>query len=319
MLLKNEVLKMLENNRDKYISGQELADAFSVTRTSVWKAIKALREDGHEIEAITNRGYRLSEKSDVLSDSGVSVFLKDEYKNNPLYVFDVIDSTNTYAKKLAADGAPAGTTVIAASQTAGRGRMGRSFYSPASTGIYMSVILRTDLPISDAVLITVAAAVAVCRAIEKLTDKTPKIKWVNDIFIDGKKVCGILTEAVAGIELGKIESIVVGIGINISTSDFPDELKDIAGAISEQGEINKNRLAAEVINELMELSKELDKGGFTAEYRDRSTINGKRVEYVENGTPAEGVVADIDNRGRLVIRKDDGSLFVLQTGEACPI
>lgn len=316
MPLKNEVLKMLEKNRQAYISGQELAQTFCVTRSAVWKTIKALRDDGYDIEAATNKGYRLSLGSDVLSAEGISAYLRDEYKNNEIQVFEVIDSTNTYAKKLAADGAKSGTIILATTQTNGRGRMGRSFYSPASTGIYMSVILRTELEMSKAVLITVAAAVAVCRAIERLTQKEPKIKWVNDIFIDGKKVCGILTEAAAGIETGKTESIIVGIGLNVSTEDFPAELKDIAGAISKNGEINKNQLTAEVINELLDLSKVLDEGSFTAEYRDRSTINGKRVEFLEDGMTTEGVVIDIDIRGRLVIEKDDGSKFVLQTGEA---
>lgn len=168
MPTKNDVLSILENERGRFVSGQELAEALHLSRTAVWKAVKNLEEDGHRILAIKNRGYMLDERSDMLSEEGIRVHMPDRYIDCPIYVFDTTDSTNTEAKKLALDNAAHGTMLLAEEQTAGRGRSGKSFFSPREAGLYMSIILKPDLGISDPQLITIAAAVSVCEAIEKI-------------------------------------------------------------------------------------------------------------------------------------------------------
>ena len=233
MSVKNEILHILESNKGSNISGQELADILSVSRTAVWKAINLLKDEGYPIEAASNKGYSLSVSSDFLSSEGIRLFLNEEYKNIPITVYKTIESTNSEAKLLAVQNAEHGTIVVSEEQTKGRGRFGRDFFSPSDSGIYMSIILKPKLNMENAVLITTAAAVAICDAIEKFTNKVSRIKWVNDIFIGDRKVCGILTEAVTNFESGMMESVIVGIGINVKTKneDFPLELQDTAGSI----------------------------------------------------------------------------------------
>lgn len=191
MELKHKVLSYLENNKGNSVSGGKLAEKLGVTRSAVWKAIKSLQDEGYSITAVTNKGYCLSEQNDILSAESIKPYLNKKNKNIDIKVFKTIDSTNTYAKTLAQNGAPQGTVVISEEQTAGRGRMGRSFYSPASTGIYMSIVLRPKLSLEDSLLITTSVAVAVSNAIEKIAYIDTKIKWVNDIYFGDKKLCGI--------------------------------------------------------------------------------------------------------------------------------
>ena len=234
----------------------------------------------------------------------------------PLYVFDSIDSTNTYAKGLAAEGAEHGTTVIALQQTGGRGRLGRSFHAPEGTGIYMSIILKAEADFSKAMMATTAASVAVCRAIGKVCNKEPQIKWVNDIYLNGKKVCGILTEAIT--EAGLPKALVVGIGINCSTAGFPDELLEIAGAV--EGDYDPQQLTAQVINELLELADNMEPEKFIGEYKDRSLVIGKTVKVYKGGYAPDraGIsarVLDIDDAGGLKVIYSSGERETLSSGE----
>ena len=174
MSVKNEILHILESNKGKTVSGQELADMLEVSRTAVWKAINSLKDDGYNIKSTPNKGYSLAESSDVLSAEGIRLYLNEEFKNIPITVYKTIDSTNAKAKLLAVQNAEHGTTIIAEEQTKGRGRFGRDFFSPAESGIYMSIILKAELSIENSVLVTTAAAVAVCQAIEKFTSVYPK-------------------------------------------------------------------------------------------------------------------------------------------------
>ena len=192
-MTKEDLLSLLWQNADAYIAGEELARRLSVSRTAVWKAIGQLRETGYNIESVSNRGYRLLSESDVLSEEGIRRHLK--HQELKLQVYKTITSTNTVLKSLAAEGAPAGLVLIAEEQTAGRGRMGRSFYSPADSGLYLSLLLRPNVSAVEATRLTACAAVAVAETIEELSGRPAQIKWVNDIFVDGRKVCGILTEA----------------------------------------------------------------------------------------------------------------------------
>ena len=222
MSSKSNILQILEKNRGTYVSGEELAQQLQISRSAIWKAISELKKEGYQIISVTNKGYCLSDATDVISAEGIGPYLTNG-SQDMIHVFKTVDSTNLVAKKMALEQAPHGTVVLAEEQTAGRGRMGRSFHSPAGSGIYMSFILRPNLTSNDAVLITTAASVAVARAIEEVTHIHTGIKWVNDVYMNGKKICGILTEALTDFESGGIESIILGIGINFSTavSSFP--------------------------------------------------------------------------------------------------
>ena len=172
MSVKTEVLKLLEGNRDKDLSGQEIADHLGVTRAAVWKAVKALKEQGYRVDAANNRGYRLCDDNDVISAEGVCLALKEEYRQREICVCRCVDSTNQEVKRRALEGAGEGLVVLAEEQTAGKGRKGRSFFSPVGTGIYMSVLFRPTVEQSkDVVLVTTAASVAVCRAIRKVLEE----------------------------------------------------------------------------------------------------------------------------------------------------
>jgi BirA family biotin operon repressor/biotin-[acetyl-CoA-carboxylase] ligase len=329
MSTRANVLKALEENKGATISGEELASRLDISRAAIWKAIQELRREGYRIEAATNKGYCLSQESDVLSAEGILPHLRRNETAGRIHVFKVLESTNLTAKKMALDGAPHGTVVVSEEQTKGRGRMGRSFFSPPTGGIYMSFILAPKLEAAKSVLITTAASVAVCRAIEAVTGISCKIKWVNDIYLDGKKVCGILTEAVSDFESGHIDYIVLGIGINFSTAAeaFPKELSGIAGslisAVSAEG-ISRNRLIAEVIDQVLEINEDLESRQFLEDYRNRSFILGKeilvipRIRADNESEPAEGMPAtalDIDGDGGLVVRYRDGSVQTLNSGE----
>ena len=317
MSLKKSVLKVMEENRSKYISGQQLADELSVSRSAIWKAINSLKNDGYNIDATTKKGYKLIEENDLLSREGIIPYLDKKYTDIPLIVKQTVISTNAEAKKLAVDNASHGTVIISEEQTGGRGRLGRSFYSPAKTRIYMSIILHPHINITAASLITTAASVAVCRAIRSLCNMEAKIKWVNDIFIDDKKVCGILTEAVTDFESGMVESIILGIGINIKTIHFPDEIKETAASLysSDSSAINRNLLIAKILNELFPLYDNLEERKFINEYKSYSMILGEDIKYYLNNTEYSGKAVDIDNNGGLIVQVSGGKIETLNSGE----
>ncbi|MCB6993802.1 biotin--[acetyl-CoA-carboxylase] ligase [bacterium 210820-DFI.6.37] len=318
MSVKNQVLKALEENKGTALSGEAMAEEFGVSRAAIHKAIKSLREEGYLIEAGTNKGYRLALESDLLSAQGISAHLTESLKSLPFHVYKTIDSTNNAAKNLALEGAPHGTTVLAFHQSQGKGRLGRTFISPANTGIYMSVLLTPSMDMSQSVLITTAASVAVARAIEKVCGASPSIKWVNDIYVKGKKVCGILTEAMTDFESGQIQHLILGIGINCSVEGFPQELLEVAGAL--EGDFSKNQLAAEVLNQLMPLMDHLEERTFIQDYRRYSMVLGKNITVYKGGysETAQGRAArvlDIDQNGGLVVLYSSGERETLSTGE----
>ena len=317
MSVKESVLKILEENRERSISGEELAKHLSVSRAAIWKAIKSLRGEGYNISAVTNRGYQLTKDNDLISAEGIKIFLNPE---NYIRVYKTIDSTNQEAKKLLMDNdIPHGTILIAEEQTAGRGRFQRKFFSPSNKGIYMSVILRPNIELSKAIHITTSAAISVCRAIETLTKKRPKIKWVNDIFLDDKKICGILTEATGNFESGRVENVVVGIGVNFKTDskDFPEDIKNIAGSIfgGEKPTITRNQLVAEILNELFELCENLEDKSIMTEYRILSLVLGKEVSFLKNNKLNKGLAIDITDEGALVVKYENGEIEYLNSGE----
>lgn len=318
MTLKEQVLSCLEKNRTQSISGEQLAEKFNVSRSAVWKVINALRTEGYDIEAVTNRGYRLAGDKDRLSTPGIAAFA--EYIDpEKVFVFDEIDSTNNKARAMALEGAPHGTVIFADSQTAGRGRLGRTFVSPSGSGIYMSAILRPSADIGKAMLITTAAAAAVCRAVRNVTGVDAGIKWVNDIYVGEKKICGILTEAMTDFESGGLESVIVGIGINFkrSSGSYPDDvLRRITWIYDEkQPEISRNHLAAAVMDEVLRLCDDLDDKSFLDYYREHAIMLDKDVVCIRGNERWEAHTVGIDDQGGLIIRMPDGKLRTLSSGE----
>lgn len=314
MALKDTLLTELEAHRENAVSGQALAEALGVTRAAVWKAIKALEADGHRITAAPNRGYRLEAGSDVVSPQAIRQHLSPHWPGCTIRTERSVDSTNTLAKKLAADGAPDQTVIVSDAQTRGRGRMGRPFFSPAG-GLYMSVILRPHLRAEAVSVLTIAAAAAVCQAIEALTPHRTAIKWVNDVLVDGKKVCGILTEAVTDFESGMVESVAVGIGVNVRTppEGFPPELQKNAGSLFPE-HVSRAALAAGIIDRLLGYAQTLPDRAFLDFYRSRSIVLGRRVRFSQGETRLEGRAAAIDGDGGLLV-ESEGNAVLLRAGE----
>lgn len=317
-MTKDAILELLRQHADTYVSGAELAKILSVSRTAVWKGMEQLREEGYKIDSVTNKGYRLSSGSDVLREEDIRKYLTAEGLD--LRVYRTITSTNTVLKTMAEEGAPEGRCLIAGEQTAGRGRRGRSFYSPPDSGIYLSVLLRPALQAVDATSITACAAVAVAEAIESLAPVNAQIKWVNDIYVDGRKVCGILTEASLDCESGQVNYLIVGIGINtrVPASDFPEELRSIAGSAFGEKPIPelRCRLAAGVLNRLMHYYGSLTDKAWFDEYRRRSLVLGKEINILAPGKEPEPAVAlDLDRDFALVVRTESGEQRRLNSGE----
>ncbi len=324
MAVKDSVLKALESNRDKYLSGEELSGQLGVSRAAVCKAVKALRGEGYEIAAVTNRGYMMPSGDTAINEEAVRNALPAHLRGMNLYVRDILDSTNLEARRIVTDNAkPVPAVVIARQQTAGRGRLGRSFYSPRD-GLYLSIAIHPDFDISRSGLVTVAAAAATSEAIDEVCGCSTEIKWVNDIYLKGKKVCGILTEANTDFETGQIDSLVTGIGINTSDKSFPPELKDIAGSVSDDDLTGHEKalLAAAVVEKFLRYTKDLT--GFMDSYRSRSMVLGKRITVYTGtyrkdptrelgGRPAFAL--GIDDAGGLTVEYEDGTRETLTSGE----
>lgn len=316
MPLKDKVLAVLEENKGKSVSGSEIAESVGMTRSAVWKAVNRLREDGYVICAGTNKGYCLSEESDFLSEQSIIPHLHTKELGRKIDVFKTIDSTNNFAKSLAQLGAPNGTTVISEIQTQGKGRSGKSFYSPFGMGLYMSVVLRPELSVEHSLLITSCAAVAVAEAIENVAGLNCRIKWVNDIYSGRKKLCGILTEASINVEQGGLEYAIVGIGVNVRNPSFPKDIADIATSVKiESGkDISRSRLAAEILNCLEKRMDTITDKSFLSEYRSRSNVIGKRISVTQNDVTEDMDCTGIDEAGRLLVRLDSGEEKALTSG-----
>ncbi|MCH5317579.1 MAG: biotin--[acetyl-CoA-carboxylase] ligase [Eubacterium sp.] len=308
MILKEYVLNRLQQESGEYISGQELAQGAGKSRAAVWKAVKALQKEGYDICAVTNRGYALTENNDLISESRIAAEMKHDIK---VFYYPEVDSTNTQAKRLIDGGENDTFLVTADRQTAGRGRQGKSFYSPARTGIYMTLAVHPNTRLKNAVTATTAAAVAVCRAIERLTEVKPRIKWVNDVYCRNRKICGILTEAITDFELGIVTSIVVGIGININTASFPEDVEN-AGALN--ANVKRAELIGAVADELLNIIFG-DYSDFIEYYRSHSMILGKNINYIEKGRVTPAVAVEIDETGGLVVKNADGEIKTLRSGE----
>ncbi len=311
MALKDDILSELTANG--FVSGEYIAEKYFVSRNGVWKAVKKLRDEGYDIEAVTNKGYRLVSELNKISEGAIRSGLNSDWS---FVILDEAVSTNNYAKELAVSGKKENTAVIAETQSGGRGRLGRVFYSPKGDGLYMSLLVRPSMPVADATFITSYTAVAVAKAIEKLCGHEVNIKWVNDIYMNGKKVCGILTEAGFDFEGGTLDYAVIGIGINVLGGEFPDELKTIATSIEkESGEkISRNALAAEIMNNLSNIAEGITSKEYLKIYRQKSNVIGKPVHVTYGNETFDAEAVDIDDNAALVVKTKDG-LRTLNSGE----
>lgn len=317
MNVRESALKTLAGANGKFVSGAQLADKIGVSRNAVWKAVKSLENEGFAIEAVSGKGYRISPENNVLSAEIISAGLKTQ---RSLVVLSETDSTNNYAKELASDGAAHGTAVIADSQTAGKGRLGRSFFSPPGTGLYLSVIIRPDISLETAQLITSCAAVAAAEAVEKLCGRDVSVKWVNDLYMNGRKICGILTEASLSLETKSLDYAVIGIGINVHSvkNIFGQELNDIAASVEDETgvKINRNTLCSVLLNRLDERLADIESRSFLEDYRRREILTGNVITANAGGEKVTGTAIGIDDNASLIIQLPDGSVRVLSSGEA---
>lgn len=319
MTTKEKLLALLEDSKGTFFSGEEIARTLQVSRAAVWKAVNALREDGYTIDAATNKGYRLSPDSDILSPQGIRRFLKPEYRDLDLTVLPTAPSTNALVREKANQGRPEGCVIVACEQTAGRGRYGRQFFSPVDSGVYLSLLLRpTAYSPQQATCLTAAAAAAMCQAIEAVTGQQPGIKWVNDIFLHGKKVCGILTEAAVGLETGTLNYMVLGAGVNLypPAEGFPEEIQSIAGSVLERScPEAKNRLVGEFLNRFWDFYAHPECRTYLEDYRARSLAVGRRVTVLSNGQAVSAYAYGIDDDFRLLVRYENGDTEALSYGE----
>ncbi|MCI7404736.1 biotin--[acetyl-CoA-carboxylase] ligase [Pyramidobacter sp.] len=320
MTTKEEVLKTLELSQGRYVSGEALARRLSLSRNAVWRAVKSLQDEGCSIDAVTRRGYRLNETPDLLSPQAVEKYFSRRAACWDVEVRKTVTSTNTVLKTMAEGGAPEGKILVAAEQTAGRGRMERRFYSPAGSGVYMSLLLRPSCGASQSLYVTTAAAVAVAEAIEHVTGQRAQIKWVNDVYLRGKKACGILTEAAFDMETNRLAYAVLGIGVNMRppAGGFPDELEPIVTSVFGEADYDpvlRNRIVAEIIERFWRSYENLGEKAFLQGYRERSFLSGKDVDVVSGAERRPARALDIDGEFRLHVRYEDGAEEYLQSGE----
>jgi len=316
---REQVLTLLRAEGGVFLSGEQLSERLGLSRTAVWKAVKTLRQEGYEIEARTGMGYRLVAAPNVLTEAEIRSWLKTD---RDLRCFDTIDSTNTYARQIALEGAADGTAVIADCQTAGRGRMGRSFQSPRGKGIYLSVLFRPDLPPERLMPVTALAGLAVCDAVERLCGVRPGLKWPNDPVLGNRKLCGVLTEMALEGETGRVQHLVVGVGINVlhTPEDFQDDVADIATSLQmELGKpVSRARLAALLLEELDRVYGALCSGelrDYLAAYR-RDCVNlGKTVQLIGPEGRETVTAVDVDEAFGLVVRTPEGNEKTVRSGE----
>jgi BirA family biotin operon repressor/biotin-[acetyl-CoA-carboxylase] ligase len=229
--LRKDLLDAFTNAGESYLSGQRIAELIGCSRTAVWKHIEELRKEGFELEAVRRKGYRIVKTPEKITADELRLGLKTNFIGKNVYYEETVESTQKIAHRLAYENAPEGTVIIAEEQVAGRGRMDRKWHSPKYTGVWMSIILRPNIPLPKAPQLTLLTAVAIVQAAQDLTGLLPEIKWPNDILIRGKKVTGILTELEA--EADRINSIIIGIGMNVNQTkeDFPSELQETATSL----------------------------------------------------------------------------------------
>lgn len=320
-MLKWQVLDELKQNSESYLSGEKISQKLSVSRMAVNKAIKSLRDEGYQIASSTNKGYKLLNSPDILSEYEIKSRLDTKIIGKEIKVLQTLASTNNTAKQMAAEGQKEGAVVLAKEQTAGRGRLARNFHSPKDMGVWMSIILRPKIEPNQATIFTIMTAVAVNNAIEALCGERPKTKWTNDILLNNKKVCGILTEMSIEAETQSVQHLVLGIGINVNNQSFPPEIANTATSLfmHTNKPQNKAQIAAKVLNELDKLYT----GGYHDQKRTelislyRSDLNmlGKEVKLIRGKNETKVFALDIDQKGCLIVQHSDKSIETVNSGE----
>lgn len=317
-MYKDKILNLLRSSRTGFLSGEELAKKCGISRTMVWKHIKSLEREGFGIEAVPSQGYRITSVPDMLRLDDVRRGLKTTVIGKEIHLFPETTSTNSLAMEMASKGAPEGAVVIAETQTLGKGRLGRKWISPKGN-LYLSVILRPVMPMHKAPLITLAGAVAVASAIRTACGLATGIKWPNDILISGKKVCGLLTEMSA--EQDRIRHIVLGIGVNVNMplNELPPDIRALTTTLAEEagGAIDRTRLLRELLAGLDHEYQVVVKDP-PAVLRDWESLNvtvGNRVAISGAGELFEGLAEGIDSEGRLIVRRDDGTVRTVAAGD----
>lgn len=313
--MKEKVLLLLKEG--EYISGEKLSEIFGVSRTAVWKAINALREDGYEIDSVTKKGYKLTKKPNVLNANAIAEGLKPKVVGKQIITLKTVDSTNDEVKRKAHNNAESGLVVISTEQTAGKGRLGRKWAS-SEGGVYFSILLRPELPPSDISGITLAAGLGVCIAIRKFTGLNAMIKWPNDVIVENKKICGILTEMTAQTDM--VDFVVIGIGINVLQDSFPEEISNKATSlkIETKKEIDLSQLMHNIIGTLDNtISSYLF--GISQEdmnlYKSMCATIGREVSLTRGGEKLSGKAIDITADGELVVRLESGKRISVNSGE----
>lgn len=316
--MKEKILNILQD-ADDYISGQYLCEMLGVSRTAVWKCIRQLQEEGYVIDAVKNRGYCLKACGDILSSHELNRHMKTGWIGKTLYYYDKIDSTNLEAKRLADSGAPDGTLVVADCQERGRGRLGRAWTSPSGCGLWMSMVLKPSFPAVQASMVTLVTAMAVMEAIEETAGVQVQIKWPNDLVVQGKKVCGILTEM--SMEEGRISFIVPGIGINVNNEHFPEELceKAISLAMLTGSTVSRAALAGAVCRSFEKYYADfLEKGdlsGIKDDYNDHLVNRDRQVVISDGAGSFHCISKGINETGALLVQKEDGTTELISSGE----
>lgn len=318
--MKSEILRMLKES-EKYLSGQELCEKFGVSRTAIWKVVKQLEAEGYLIEAVRNKGYRLKTAGDFLSQAELESSISTQWAGKNIVYYNEIDSTNTAAKKAAEAGAPHGTLVVSDYQSMGKGRRGKTWSAPHGVGIWMSLIMRPELPPSAASMLTLVAAMAVAEGLDKATDGVLKaqIKWPNDIVSGGKKICGILTEM--STELECINYVVTGMGINANTEEFPEDIETVASSILLETGKRLNR--SKTINCIMQKFETYYKAfveagnmsGLIKEYNSRLANKDNTVKVLKPGGGYTGISLGINDSGALLVKTEDGTIHSVISGE----
>lgn len=313
-----QILKLLKE-KDEFMSGQDLCDFLGISRTAVWKAVKQLKEEGYEIESVPNRGYHMVGMPDIITPEEIKSLLKTRELGREICCYEKVDSTNTMAKKLAESEGIHGLLVTADVQSAGKGRRGKHWESQPGTGVWMTLLLRPDIAPENASMLTLTAALAVSDAIRETTDLQSYIKWPNDIIVNGKKVCGILTEMSS--EADYINYIIIGIGINVNMEEFPDSIKDIASSLFLEGgkKIHRSTLIAAVLEHFephFEAFLQNQSIKAMREEYNKQLINcNKKVKIMETGREYTAVALGVDELGRLLVELPDGEQKAVVSGE----
>lgn len=319
-MVKDEVIKYLETNIGKLISGGELSKNLNVSRTAIWKAINTLKDEGYNIESKKNEGYILNTNNNILSKEIIKKNTTAKIFGNEIDILKTVDSTNNYLKLKAQDKADEGLVAIAEQQTEGKGRKGKSFFSPAGSSIYMSVLLKPKIKISNINLITIIAAISVVEAIYNITKIQTSIKWVNDVMYNNKKLCGILTEASIEGESGDINYIVLGIGINVKKINFPDDIKNVATSLGNITAIdyNRNELIGQLLTQLENNYSKLFSNNqyeLINSYRNYLSMLGNEINVILSDSTYRAKALDIDENAHLIIQLPSGEIIKINCGE----